>query len=125
MFDMFKNNPISSIACVLPPALVNAFAKQNFYSPEQVRHVFTNELKTEHNIEYALAMFCSQLDFDALQLAVTYKELRANVAKECFGGWPRFNFDSLLDYSRQSAGAGGGFAGDGGCGDGACGGGGE
>ena len=122
---MLKTNSISTIACVLPPALIAAFEKQNFYSPEQVRHVFANELKTEHNIDYALAMFCSQLDFDALQLAATYSELCADVSKECFGSWPRFNFDSLLDYSRQSMGAGGGFVGgDGGCGDAGCGGGG-
>lgn len=119
---MFKTNSISTIACVLPPALITTFEKQSFYSPEQVRHVFANELKTEHNIEYALAMFCSQLDFDALQLAATYSELRADVSKECFGSWPRFNFDSLLDYSRQSTGADGGFVGgDGSCGDGGCG----
>lgn len=126
MFGMFNNNSIPKIARVLPPALVDVFEKQNFYSTEEVKSVFDSELKTEHNIEYAFAMFCSQPDFEELNLESTYSDLRTDISKKCFGSWPRFNFESLLDYSRRSTmgGDGGGFGGDGGCGDGGCGGGG-
>jgi hypothetical protein len=124
MLDMFNKNSINKIARLLPPALIDAFDKQNFYSTEEVKSVYNSELKTEHNIEYAFAMFCSQPDFEELHLDSTYNDLRTDVSKKCFGSWPRFNFESLLDYSRRSTMAGdvGGFVGD--SGDGGCGGGG-
>ena len=122
MFDMFNKNSIPKIARVLSPALIGAFEKQSF-SPEEVKSVFDSELKTEHNIEYAFAMFCSQPDFEELNLEPTYNGLRTDVSKKCFSSWPRFNFDSLLDYSKNATmGGGGAFGGDGG--DGGCGGGG-
>jgi hypothetical protein len=124
MLDMFNKNSINKIARLLPPALIDAFDKQNFYSTEEVKSVYNSELKTEHNIEYAFAMFCSQPDFEELHLDSTYNDLRTDVSKKCFGSWPRFNFESLLDYSRRSTMTGdvGGFVGD--SGDGGCGGGG-
>jgi hypothetical protein len=125
MFGIFNKNSITKIARVLPPALIEGFDKQSFYSAENVKNVFDGELKTEHNIEYAFAMFCSQSDFEVLNIESTYSDLRTEVSKKCFGSWPRFNFDSLLDYSRRSTMGvdGGAFGGDGGCGEG--GGGGE
>lgn len=132
MFGIFRKNSIPKIAKVLPPALVEQFEMQNFYSVEEVKSVFENELKTEHNLEYAFAMFCSQCDYEKLNLVPTYNELRSDVSKKCFSSWPRFNFQSLLDYSRcstkggnvGSSGGGDGYS-DGGSGDGGCGGGGE
>jgi len=125
MFDMFNKNSITKIARVLPPALIRSFEKKNFYSIEEVKSIFNIELKTEHNIEYAFAMFCSQSDFEELNLEFTYSGLRTDVSKKCFGNWPRFNFDSLLDYSRNAVmGGGGAFGSEGGIGGGDCGGGG-
>jgi hypothetical protein len=122
MLDMFNKNSVTKIARVLPARLIQAYEKQNYYTAEEVKRVFDSELKTEHNFEYALAMFCSQPDFEALNLESTYSDLRAVVSKKCFDSWPRFNFDSLLDYSRRSTmgvdgGAFGGDGGDGGCGE--------
>lgn len=122
MFGIFNKNSIARIARKLPPALVTAFDQQNYYSAEEVKSVFEQELKTDHNVDYAFAMFCSEQDYKALHLEFTYKDLRLNVSKKCFGSWPRFNFQSLLDYSHRSS-IGGGGVGDGG--DGGCGGGGE
>jgi hypothetical protein len=119
---MFKKNSIAKIARVLPPALIEAFDKQDFYSAEEVKKIFESEFKYEHNVKYAFAMFCSQHDFEELNLESTYSDLRTDISKKCFGSWPRFNFDSLLAYS-QSSGVGGlaGTGGDGGgCGDGGC-----
>jgi hypothetical protein len=61
MLDMFNKNSINKIARLLPPALIDAFDKQNFYSTEEVKSVYNSELKTEHNIEYAFAMFARNL----------------------------------------------------------------
>ena len=118
---LFQKNSISKIARVMPPVLIEAYEKNNFYSLDEVKSSFENEFKYEHNIEYAFAMFCTQPDFEKLNLEVTYDELRLDVSTKCFGSWPRFNFESLLVYS-QSSGVGG-FAGagdGGGCGDGGC-----
>lgn len=120
MFGVPNKNSIPKIARVLPPALINAFEKQNFYTIKEVKSVFDSELKTDHNIEYAFAMFCSHSDFEGLNFESRYSDLRMEVSKKCFGSWPRFNFDSLIDYSRRSTmgGDSGGFGvdGDGGCG---------
>jgi len=125
MFGLFNKNSIPKIARVLPPVLIDEFEKQIFYSIEEVKSVFNSEFKTDHNIEYAFAMFCSETDFEELNLESTYSDLRNDVSKKCFGSWPRFNFESLLDYSRRSTiGGDGSFGGDGGFGDGGCGGGG-
>jgi hypothetical protein len=126
MFGLLNKNSIPKIARVLPPVLIDAFEKQNFYSASDVKRVFDRQFNTEHNIEYAFAMFCSPSDFESLNVESSYNELRADVAKKCFAGWPRFNFESLLDYSRRltMGGDGGNFGGDSGCGDGGCGGGG-
>jgi len=125
MFGMFNKNSITKIAKALPPALIEAHEKQHFYSAEEVESVFKAELKFDHNIEYAFAMFCSQQDFEQLNTESTYSDLRTDVSKKCFSSWPRFNFDSFLDYSRNATmGGGGAFGGDGGGGDGGCGGGG-
>lgn len=122
MFSMFNKNSISKIARVLPPALIEAFQKKDFYSLEEVKILFDRELKTEHNIKYAFAMFCSEKNFGELNFESTYSDLRKDVSKKCFGSWPRFNFESLLDYSRRSTMGGEGVfygsGGDGGCGGG-------
>lgn len=119
MFGLLNKNSIPKIARVMPPALIDTFEKQSFYSAEEVKSVFNKEFNIEHNIEYAFAMFCSQHDFEKLDLESTYSALRTEVSKKCFGSWPRFNFETLLDYSRRPTMFGdGGFGGDGGCGDG-------
>ena len=104
----------------MPPALVDAYDKQAHYTPEEVKDTFGQEFKYEHNIEYAFAMFCAEQAFDELNLNSTYSDLRTDISKKCFGSWPRFNFESLLDYSRCSSlmhGGDGFLGGDGGCGD--------
>ena len=60
MLGMFNKNSITKIARLLPPALIDAFEKKNFYSPEEVMSVFDSKLKTEHNIEYAFALFSAK-----------------------------------------------------------------
>lgn len=117
MLSILNKNSISDIAIALPPALVDTFEKHNFYSIAEVKSVFNGEFKTEHNIDYAFAMFCTQAEFEELNLNSTYIELRTEVSKQCFESWPRFNFETLLDLSRRSTMGvdGGGYA-DGGCG---------
>ena len=120
MLDIFQKNSVKKIARVLPPALVKAFEKKSYYSIEEVKSVFTGALKTNHNIEYAFAMFCLLSEVEDLEFQSTYDDLRAIVSTKCFGGWLHFNFDSLLDYSKRSKtwSEGGFFGGDGSCGDG-------
>lgn len=107
MFDTFtQKNSITKIVKLMPLVLVEKYEKKQFYSPEQVKNVFLEKLDGEESIEYAYAMFCSQLDFNNLAHELTFEskfsELRLSVSKKCFDGWPRFNFDSLLAYSQQS-----------------------
>ena len=120
--NTFTENSIIKIARVLPLALIESDEKHPHYSIEYVKGIFKSKFKYEHNLEYAFAMFCSQQDFEELNLDSNYNDLRKDVSKNCFEGWPRFNFDSLLDYSRRSMinGDSGGYAGDGFGGDAGC-----
>jgi hypothetical protein len=107
MFESFKDKKsIVKIITLMPRALVSKFDKKDFYSPSEVQSVFVDVLSTEKNIEYAYAMFCSQPDFIKLTkihaFESSYAELRLEVSKKCFDNWPRFNFDSLLKYSKHS-----------------------
>ncbi len=107
MFELFQDkNSIVKIITSLPSELVNNFDKKEYYSPEEVKSVFLKVLGTEQHIEYAYAMFCSQLDFNELTKVqpfdLPYSKLRLAVSKKCFEGWPRFNFESLLNYSEHS-----------------------
>ncbi len=124
MLDMMtKQSTISRIAILMPTALVASYNKKPFYTTDEVAETFTETLKTEENIEYAYAMFCSLPHFikqsPELSIDNSYCNLRLAVSKECFGNWPHFNFDSLLDYSKSSNTGGIYGAGDG-CGDGGC-----
>lgn len=121
MLEMINKNSISGIARLIPPQLVALYGEHSHYSAEQVKACFGSQFKTRHNIEYAFAMFCSPTDFQQLALPFGYTELRGEVAKVCFSSWPRFNFRSLLDYSKCATG-GDGFVSFGGGGDGGCGG---
>lgn len=90
--------------------------------------MFKQKLKSDHNIEYAYAMFCSGQAYRELNLEFNYTELRNQVSKKCFEGWPRFNMDTLLSYSRYASSYQGntGFADAGSSGsDAGCGGGGD
>ncbi|KZN38103.1 DUF6559 family protein [Pseudoalteromonas luteoviolacea] len=125
MLDALNKNSITSIAIMLPKRLLEAHGKKAFFPVEEVLSTFMLQFKSRHNIEYAYAMFCSESDFDTLQLTSIYGELRAEIAKVCFESWPRFNFDTLLDYSsrfnpRQDGGI---FGPSDSCSDGGCGGG--
>jgi|TARA_B100000767_G_C19323556_1_gene352615 hypothetical protein len=106
MFESFQDNEsIEKIVSCLPSVLVKKFDKKDFYTPEEVSTVFIDVLATDNNIEYAYAMFCTQPDFNELantqHFGLSYKALRLKVSKKCFDNWPRFNFDSLLNYSGQ------------------------
>jgi len=125
---MTKPNTISRIAILMPTALVESYEKKAFYTADEVALTFANTLEGDENIQYAYAMFCSLPHFveQSQRLAIEegYNHLRLAVSKQCFGSWPRFNFDSLLDYSRSSStgdtagifGAGEGCGDGGGCG---------
>lgn len=107
MFDiLLNNNFIIKVAEKMPSALVEKYDKKQFYLPDEVKSVFLEELEGEHNIEYAYAMFCTQADFislaEKLSIESTFSGLRLDVSKKCFDSWPRFNFDSLLEYSQRS-----------------------
>lgn len=106
MFESFQDNEsIVKIVSSMPSVLVKNFDKKDFYTPEEVHTVFIDVLATDNNIEYAYAMFCNQPDFNELantqHFELSYKALRLQVSKKCFDNWPRFNFDSLLNYSGQ------------------------
>ena len=108
MFDTFRDeNSIRMIATSLPKRLLRNFDKKEFYSPEEVKSVFLEVLDSDTNIQYAYASFCSPKDFAELAqimvLSSSYSKLRIKVADKCFDGWPRFNFESLLNLSNGSS----------------------
>ena len=108
MFDTFRDkNSIKAIAISLPKKLVNKFDKKDFYSSEEVDNIFAEVFESSTNIEYAYAMFCSSKDYKNLNqtraFSCSYTELRSQVADKCFDGWPRFNFESLLNLTRDSS----------------------
>jgi hypothetical protein len=108
MFDIFRDeNSIKAIATSLPKKLLNNFDKKEFYSPEEVKTIFSEVFTTDTNIQYAYATFCSPKDFTELAQIMgfmsSYSELRLKVADKCFDGWPRFNFESLLNLSNDSS----------------------
>jgi len=119
-----QENSIAKIVAAMPEALVAAYDKKPFYTADEVATTFVSTLETQDNIKYAYAMFCSLPHFveqsPKLSIDTSYSNLRLAVSKECFGNWPRFNFDSLLEYSQRSfqGDAGGGFGSGEGCGDG-------
>jgi len=107
MLDMMtEQNTISKIAMLMPSALVASYEKKPFYTTEEVATTFASTLESDNNIEYAFAMFCTLPHFveqsKTLAIEESYNNLRLAVSKKCFGSWPRFNFDSLLDYSKSS-----------------------
>lgn len=107
MFDTFRDkNSIKAIATSLPHQLLNNFDKKEFYSSKEVEVIFSKVFESQVNIQYAYACFCTPQEFvkvaDILEFDVSYAELRLKVAEKCFDGWPRFNFDSLLNLSNDS-----------------------
>lgn len=119
-----QQNSIEKIVSAMPAALISAYEKKSFYTADEVAETFASTLETKDNIEYAYAMFCTLPHFveqsPKLNIVQSYSDLRLAVSKECFGNWPRFNFDSLLEYSQRSmiSDGTGGFGGGEGCGDG-------
>ncbi|NQY38430.1 MAG: hypothetical protein HRT37_26560 [Alteromonadaceae bacterium] len=108
MFDTFRDeNSIKAIATSLPKRLLKNFDKKEFYSPEEVKTIFSEVFTSNANIQYAYATFCSPKDFTELgqrmEFSSSYSELRLKVADKCFDGWPRFNFESLLNLSNDSS----------------------
>ncbi len=108
MFDTFRDeNSIKAIATSLPKRLVNKFDKKEFYSSEEVDGIFSEVFENNVNIQYAYAMFCSPKDYinlaQTLEFSSSYSELRLKVADKCFDGWPRFNFESLLNLTSDSS----------------------
>ena len=107
MLDLITTeDTISKIAMLMPIALVKSYGKKTFYTAEEVAATFENTLNGNDNIKYAYAMFCSLPHFikhrKKLAIDESYNSLRLAVSKGCFGRWPRFNFDYLLDYSKRS-----------------------
>jgi hypothetical protein len=108
MFDTFRDdNSIKAIATSLPKQLLNNFDKKECYSPEEVKTVFSEVFASNANIQYAYATFCSPKDFmelaQIMEFSASYSELRLKVSDKCFDGWPRFNFESLLNLSNDSS----------------------
>ena len=108
MFDTFRDeNSIKAIATSLPKRLVNKFDKKEFYSSEEVDGIFSEVFENNVNIQYAYVMFCSPKDYinlaQTLEFSSSYSELRLKVADKCFDGWPRFNFESLLNLTSDSS----------------------
>jgi len=108
MFGTFRDEDlIKMIATSLPKRLLKHFDKKEFYSPEEVKSVFLEVFDSDTNIQYAYASFCSPKDFAELaqimELSSSYSELRLKIAEKCFDGWPRFNFESLLNLTSDSS----------------------
>ena len=108
MFDTFRDeNSIKAIATSLPQKLLNKFDKKEFYSPEEVDDIFFEVFANNANIQFAYAMFCSPKDYanlaQSIEVSSSYSELRLKVADKCFDGWPRFNFESLLNLANDSS----------------------
>ena len=108
MFDIFQDeNAIKAIATALPKELLNKFGKKAFYSSEEVDDVFFKVFEKNENIQFAYAMFCSPQDYknlaQAMAFSSSYSQLRLEVADKCFEGWPRFNFESLLNLKSDSS----------------------
>ena len=107
MFDNFGDkNSIKAIATLMPKKLVKKFDKNEFYTSEEVDSVFSEVFENNINIQYAFAMFCSPKEFmnraQSMEFSSSYSELRIEIADKCFDGWPRFNFESLLNLKRGS-----------------------
>ncbi len=108
MFDTFRDkNSIKAIATSLPKRLVKKFDKKEFYSSIEVDSVFSEAFENKNNIQYAYAMFCSSKEYknlaQTMAFSSSYSELRLTVADKCFDGWPRFNFESLLNLTNDSS----------------------
>jgi Family of unknown function (DUF6559) len=108
MFDTFRDeNSIKAIATSLPKRLVNKFDKKEFYSSEEVGNIFSEVFENNTNVQYAYAMFCSPKDYknlaQTMEFSSSYSKLRLKVADKCFDGWPRFNFESLLNLTSDSS----------------------
>ncbi|WP_448550169.1 DUF6559 family protein [Thalassotalea fusca] len=108
MFDTFRDeNSIKAIATSLPEKLLNKFGKKEFYSSKEVENIFLEVFSNNVNIQYAYAMFCSPTDYKNLAqtkvYSSSYSELRLKVASECFEGWPRFNFESLINLKQSQS----------------------
>jgi len=108
MFDTFRDeNGIKVIASSLPKRLVNQFDKKEYYSSNEVESIFSEVFDSRANIEYAYAMFCSAKEYKILAqemaCSASYSQLRQKIADQCFDGWPRFNFDSILNLTSDSS----------------------
>lgn len=108
MFDTFRDeNSIKAIATSLPKILLKEFEKKEYYLPEEVDSVFSKVFENNGNIQYAYSMFCSPKDYENLaqimEFKSSYSQLRLKVADKCFDGWPRFNFESLLNLTSDSS----------------------
>lgn len=108
MFDTFQDeNSIKAIATSLPKRLLKEFDKKEYYLPEEVDSVFSKVFENNGNIQYAYSMFCSPKDYENLaqimEFKSSYSQLRLKVADKCFDGWPRFNFESLLNLTSDSS----------------------
>jgi hypothetical protein len=101
---LFRKNSISQIASKIPQLLVSQYGKKSHYSDVEVESVFLSTFKTNHNMMFAFAMFCSAQQFKVLNVdsQFSYSDLRTKVSQTCFDNWPIFNFDSLLNYSQSS-----------------------
>ena len=108
MFDTFLNeNSIKAIATSMPKKLVKKFERKEFYFSEEVDTIFSEVFENNKNIQYAYAMFCSPKDFmniaQSMEFNSSYSDLRIEIADKCFDGWPRFNFESLLNSKGGSS----------------------
>ncbi|WP_448565719.1 DUF6559 family protein [Thalassotalea ganghwensis] len=107
MFDaLFSNSTIKAIATELPKKLIKAYGKKEVYSVVDINTIYLSTFETNLDIHYAYAMFCTVDEFakstqqDGVELS--YNELRCEIAKYLFDGWPRFNFESLLNLDKKS-----------------------
>lgn len=83
--------------------LVAHFGEKQHYSEQEVVFAYTESMSNRKYLDFALAMYCSLNEFGNIQqkytIMRTQSQYHALIGRYCFGGWPRFNTQTLIDYA--------------------------
>ena len=115
---LHKRRALNSYVKVLPVLLKKKYGKHKRYTEKQVRKAAELAGLNEKYLNYALAMYVSRGEFEALNkvrgLSCEYEEIRQEVANRFFGGDTKFTIHDAVDAARtfsDSFGGGGDFNG--------------
>jgi len=99
-----RRNAIKSFIYKLPLELHQRFGEKNYYSIEEIDHLFENGKYNGAFKTYAYALLCSRPAFDSyfrqLNVNCTYDGLRQFVAKKYFRGITDFDALSLIRFAK-------------------------